>query len=138
MNEYRICDISIGMTECFSKTITAEMMNQFLAITGDENPLHTDEAFAKSYGFPGCVAYGMLTSSLISTLGGCYLPGKYCLIHSVEVKFAKPVFIGDIIMVQGEVTHVRADWKIVEIKVTMRNQKNEIVLRGLLKAGVME
>lgn len=138
MNEFRIDDICVGMRECFSKVITAEMMENFLAVTGDENPLHLDETYAKDKGFSGRVVYGMLTASLISTLGGCYIPGKRCLIQGIEVRFAKPVFIGDELTVSGEVIHVDTDLKYLEIKVAIHNQKNEKVLRGLLKAGVLD
>lgn len=138
MNTYKISDISVGMQESFICTITAEMMQKFLEITADENPLHMDEAFAVSKGFPNRVVYGMLTASFISTLGGCYIPGKYCLIQGVEIKFAKPVFIGDELTVLGEISRVDLGLKYLEIKVTIRNQKNEKVLRGLLKAGVMD
>lgn len=113
-------------------------MQKFLDITGDENPLHVNENFAKSKGFKDRVVYGMLTASLISTLGGCYIPGKFCLIQGVEIKFARPVFIGDELVVTGEVSKVEFDLRYLEIKVTIRNQKNEKVLRGLLKAGVMD
>ena len=138
MNEYRITDISAGQHESFSVTVTEEMMAKFLDITGDVNPLHTDDGFAKEKGFPQRVAYGMLTASLISTLGGVYLPGKYCLIQGVEVRFAKPVFIGDVLEVTGETVRVDTDLRYLEIRVTIRNQRNEKVLRGLLKAGVMD
>lgn len=94
--------------------------------------------FAKSRGFEDRVVYGMLTASLISTLGGCYLPGKFCLIQGIEVKFAKPVFIGDELVVTGKISRVDYDLKYLEIKIMIKNQKNEKVLRGLLKAGVMD
>ena len=138
MNEYRITDISVGQQERFSVTVTEEMMAKFLDITGDVNPLHTDDGFAREKGFPQRVAYGMLTASLISTLGGVYLPGQYCLIQGVEVRFAKPVYIGDVLEVTGEAAKVDTDLRYLEIKVTIRNQRNEKVLRGLLKAGVMD
>ena len=138
MNEYRITDIAAGQQESFSVTVTEEMMAKFLDITGDVNPLHTDDGFAKEKGFPQRVAYGMLTASLISTLGGVYLPGKYCMIQGVEVRFAKPVDIGDVLEVTGEAVKVDTDLRYLEIKVTIRNQRNEKVLRGLLKAGVMD
>lgn len=80
----------------------------------------------------------MLTASLISTLGGCYLPGKYCLIQGVEIRFAKPVFIGDTLEVIGEVSKVDKDLRYLEIKLTIKNQRGEKVLRGILKAGVMD
>lgn len=70
MNAYKLSDIFIGMKESFSRVVTAEMMDQFLEISGDENPLHNDETYAREKGFPGRVVYGMLTASLISTLGG--------------------------------------------------------------------
>lgn len=138
MNEYRISEISVGMSESFSTTVTENMMQGFLDITGDENPLHINNDFARERGFEGRVVYGMLTASLISTLGGCYIPGKYCLIQGVEIKFSKPVFIGDTLNVAGEVIKVDYDLKYLEIKVIIRNQSNEKVLRGVLKAGVMD
>ena len=138
MNEYRITDLSAGQQESFTVTVTEDMMAKFQAITGDINPLHVSDDFAKEKGFPQRVAYGMLTAPLISTLGGVYLPGKYCLIQGVEVRFAKPVFIGDVLEVTGEAVKVDRELRYLEIKVTIRNQRNEKVLRGLLKAGVMD
>ena len=138
MNEYRISDISVGMKESFTVTVTEEMMQKFFEITSDENPLHVNENFARDRGFDNKVVYGMLTASMISTLGGCSLPGKYCLIQGVEIKFAKPVFVGDTLEVSGEITKVDPDLKYLEIKITVKNQRNEKVLRGSLKAGVMD
>ena len=138
MNEYRIADLSAGQREHFMAAVTEEMMTKFLDITGDINPLHTDADFAKSKGFGDKVVYGMLTASLISTLGGCYLPGKYCLIKGMEISFARPVFIGDTLDVTGEVSKIDYDLKYLEIKITIKNQRNEKVLRGLMKAGVLD
>lgn len=138
MNEYRISDISIGMRESFFCTITEKQMRAFLDITGDENPLHIDEFYAKEKGFKNRVVYGMLTASLISTLGGCYLPGKYCLIQGIETKFVKPVFIGDTLEICGEVSKMDYDLRYLEIKIIIKNQNGEKVLRGVLKAGVMD
>ena len=138
MNEYRISDISVGMKESFSVTITEKMMKQFYDITADENPLHVNVHFARERGFDDKVVYGMLTASMISTLGGCYLPGKYCLIQGVEIKFSKPVFVGDTLEVLGEVSKVDYDLRYLEVKVTIKNQRGEKVLRGILKAGVID
>lgn len=138
MNEYRIEEMFVGMKESFSKTITGEMVEKFYDITGDGNPLHRDSEFARAGGYVDRIVYGMLTASFISTLGGCYLPGRRCLIQGIEAKFAKPVFIGDRLSIEGQVRKIDLDLKYVEIKVTMRNQNNEKVLRGLLKAGVSD
>ena len=138
MNQYRISDLRVGMTEQFTYQITDDKLNMFRNLTGDINPLHNDESYAVEHGFKGRVAYGMLTASLISTLGGCFLPGKYCLIQGIEIKFAKPVFIGDELNVIGEVRKIDADLRYVEIKVSIVNQENKIVLRGLLKTGILD
>ena len=138
MNEYGISDISVGMKESFTVTVTEEMMQKFFEITSDENPLHVNEDFARERGFDNKVVYGMLTASMISTLGGCYLPGKYCLIQGVEIKFAKPVFVGDTLEISGEISKVDYDLRYLEIKVQMKNLRGDKVLRGVLKAGVMD
>lgn len=138
MNVYRIQDLSVGMKESFTVTITEPMMVKFFEITGDDNPLHRDPEFARKQGFSDRVVYGMLTASLISTFGGKYLPGKYCLIQGVEVKFVKPVMIGDELTVSGEIIKIYQEIKYVLIKITIQNQRGEKVMRGELKAGVLD
>ena len=90
-NAYGYGEIREGQTECFRVEVTAEKMELFEAITGDQNPLHLDDGFARQMGYDGRVAYGMLTASFYSTLAGMYLPGRWSLIHSVEAKFLRPV-----------------------------------------------
>ena len=138
MNEYKITDLYLGQTESFEYDVTEEKMKSFLEVTGDTNPLHTDEAFAKNQGSSGRVVYGMLTASLISKMGGVLLPGKFCLIYGVDVKFAKPVFIGDELIVTGEVTKIEVGLRYVEVKITIVNQDGQKVLRGVMKAGVQD
>lgn len=74
MNEYRFHDLAVGMEEEFRREITADMMDAFCRLTGDINPLHVDAEYALKKGFPDRVVYGMLTASLVSTLGGVLLP----------------------------------------------------------------
>ncbi len=137
MNEYTLSDLSVGMKEEFSALITEEMMLKFREISGDKNPLHSEPIFAQKMGFPNTVVFGMLTASLLSTLGGCYLPGKYCLIQGVEIKFIKPVMVGDTLTVTGEVAVVERELNHVVINVVMRKKSGEKVLRGKLKVGVL-
>ena len=73
MNEYTYEEIQIGHTESFSKEITIEMENAFRTLSGDENPLHKDDAFAREISagrYKSHVTFGMLTASLLSILGG--------------------------------------------------------------------
>ncbi len=70
MNNYRFQDLKIGLTESFDTVITEKMLDNFKDLTGDINPLHCDEDFAKGKGYLSRVCYGMLTASLLSRLGG--------------------------------------------------------------------
>ena len=141
MNEYRLEDIRIGMKESFVRRITTEMEDAFRVISGDENPLHKDDEFAQeiSLGKYGMhVSFGMLTASLYSTFAGMYLPGKYSLIHSFEeLAFMNPVFAGDELTVEGEVTDIDESLKMIRVKVVISNQKGKKVSRAKMKIIVM-
>ncbi len=137
MNAYSFKDLSVGMKEEFRKEITSEMVRTFCELTGDVNPIHTDASYAKRK-FPDRLVYGMLTASFISTLAGVFLPGKYCLLQGVEVKFIRPVFIGDILQIQGKVSEIYEHVNQVIIKVLIRNQNGEKVCQGTLKAGILD
>lgn len=136
MNEYRYEEIDIGQRESFSVTVTEEMMLSFRTITGDINPLHNDEDYAVSKGHPGKVVYGMLTASLLSTLAGVYLPGKNSLIHEVKIKFSKPVYIGDTLTVEGIVEEKHDVYSLIILKVLIRNQNGDKVLKATMQVGV--
>ena len=138
MNEYRFEDIHKGLTESFTVTVTADMMEKFKDITGDVNPMHTDSEFASAHGFDDRIAYGMLTSSFLSTLAGVYLPGRNSLIRSVEVRFPKPVMVGDELTVSGEVTDVNDEGRFFDMKIAIRNQNGDKVCRGKMQIGVLE
>ncbi|SOC04309.1 MaoC family dehydratase [Pseudobutyrivibrio ruminis] len=132
MNNYTFDELTVGMTESFKVKITEEMLDAFKGITGDVNPLHNDEEFAKAKGHPGRVAYGMLTASFLSTLAGVYIPGERSLIQQVETKFAKPVYIGDELTVTGEIVELVESVQRLELKVTITNQDGKKVLRGTM------
>ncbi len=130
MNHYSYDEIDIGHKEAFEIDITEQMLDSFRDITGDLNPLHSDAGYAKAEGYEDRVAYGMLTASFMSTLAGVYLPGERSLIKESKIKFAKPVYPGDRITVEGEVADKNDTFSMIVLKVTMRNDKGEKVLRG--------
>lgn len=135
MQKMRFEDVIIGFKESFSITITSEMMEYFKLITGDINPLHCDYDYAKSSGYKDCVVYGMLCSSFYSTLAGMYLPGKYCLLRSVDTSFKNPVFVNDRLVITGEVIEKDERFKQLTIKGKTVNQDGITVNRGIIKAG---
>lgn len=140
MNEYKYEDIETGLSESFSRQITLQMEDSFRNITGDENPLHKDDDFAKAVSnpFKSHVAFGMLTASFYSTLAGMYLPGKYSLIHSFEdIKFLKPVYAGDFLTITGEVMEKIDALKLIVVKAKITNQNKEIVSSAKIKILVL-
>lgn len=138
MNHYRLADLTPGVTESFTVTITEEMMAQFYAITGDNSPIHMDADYAAGRGYPGRVVYGMLGASFLSTLAGVYLPGEHCLLHSVDLKFAKPIFIGDTLTVTGVVDEVNDTFREITTKASIVNQDGKKVTRAVIRAGVAQ
>lgn len=138
MNHYRLADLTPGVTESFTVTITEEMMAQFYAITGDNSPIHMDADYAAGRGYPGRVVYGMLGASFLSTLAGVYLPGEHCLLHGVDLKFAKPIFIGDTLTVTGVVDEVNDTFREITIKASIVNQDGKKVTRAVIRVGVAQ
>lgn len=138
MNHYKLHELTPGMEACFSVTITEEMLQKFLEISGDVNPLHADAAFAQAKGYPSRVVYGMLTASFYSTLAGVYLPGEHCLLWEVNSKFTDTVFAGDELDVYGKVIEVNKDFGFIRLKARVKNQKGQTVSRATITAGVKE
>jgi len=137
MNKYTFDEINIGQEESFCVTITEEMMDSFRNITGDVNPLHTDEVFAKEKGYEKKVAYGMLTASFLSTMAGVYMPGENSLIQSVEVKFSKPVFAGNVITYTGKVSEKNDTFNFIVLKVAGTLEDGTKVLKATMQIGVL-
>ncbi len=138
LRHYTLAELSIGMKEEFTMAITQEMMAQFFAITGDCSPIHIDAAYAEQRGYGGCVVYGMLSASMVSTLAGVYLPGEHCLLHQVNSKFVKPIFVGDILTVHGKISEINETFSTITVKFTITKQDGKKVTRGTYTAGLAQ
>ncbi len=137
MQRYSYEQLEVGHKESFSVTVTEEKLKYFGQVSGDVNPLHNDCDFAKNKGYRDKVVYGMLTASFLSTLAGVWLPGERSLIHRVEVEFPKPVYVGDVLDVEGVVKEKNDAFKTIELKVTVKNQNGDKVLRGKMRVQVL-
>lgn len=138
MNEYKFSDIYEGLEESFDVVVTSDMMQKFLEISGDINPMHLSAEYAQQKGFDSTVVYGLLSSSFYSTLAGVYLPGKFCILQGIDIQFSKPVYIGDQLKVTGRVHYINEAYKQIEIKATMTNQHNKKVSKALIKTGLLD
>ena len=98
------------------KQVTKQDIDDFSRLTGDKNPLHCDEGYAKGTEFKGRVAHGMLIASLFSTLVGMVCPGKRNLYLQQEINFRKPVFPDTELVVRGTVKEKVESIKLLVIK----------------------
>lgn len=112
-----------------TKTFTGDDVRLFAELSGDTNPLHTDEGYAAKTRFGKCVVHGMLINGLVSAVMGTKLPGPGTIVISHSSKFPKPLFIGEEVAAEVEVTDVRS--LLVNCAITCRvPERDEIVMTG--------
>ncbi len=136
--ERSYADIHIGDTAEVVKTITDEDIVAFAQLTGDVNPIHLDDEFAKKTFFKERIAHGMLTASFISAVLGTQLPGTNTIYLSQNLKFKAPVKIGDTITAVAEVIEKRDDKKLIKLRTNLVNQQQKIVVEGEAMVMKME
>jgi len=136
LRERKYADIRLGERGSFSKTVSEEDVVRFAEISGDQNPVHTDAAYAQKTIFGERIAHGFLTGSLISTVLGNVLPGPGTIYLSQQMKFLAPVKLGDTITAECEVIQKKDEKKILVLQTDVRNQDGKLVLQG--QATVMK
>ena len=122
--------IKVGDSAKFSKTISESDVYLFAGVTGDFNPAHVDEEYAKKTYFKERIAHGMLTASFISTVIGTMLPGPGTIYMKQAVNFLAPVHIGDTITACAEISEIDMDKKKVLLKTFCTNQEGTTVVDG--------
>jgi len=125
-----IDEIQIGDKASFAKTITESDIILYAGITGDFNPLHMNEEFAKGTIFKGRVAHGGITMGLISPVLGNKLPGAGTIILEMSFKFKAPVRLGDTITARVEVRGKITEKNILKLKTCCTNQDGTEVIIG--------
>ena len=130
-----IQEMKIGDHASVTKTVSETDVYLFAGITGDLNPAHTNEVAASKTMFKTRIAHGMLGAGFISAVFGMYLPGPGTIYMGQELKFTKPVHIGDTVTATATVEEIILDKNRVILDTTVVNQDGEIVIKG--KATVM-
>ena len=123
-------EIELGNSASFTKIVSREMVKQFADISGDTNPVHLDEDYAKGTVFKENIAHGILVTGLISRVLGCQLPGYGAIYTQQSVKFLRPVKIGDEITATVEVISKEEKRKTITLKTICKNQLGKIVIDG--------
>lgn len=123
-------EIKIGDTAEVTRTLTKQDIQLFATVTGDLNPAHLDESYAKTDIFHQIVGHGMWTASMFSVLLGMQLPGPGTLYLGQTLKFLKPVHLGDTITAAVIALKKDDKHKHITFKTRCTNEHGELVLEG--------
>lgn len=120
----------VGDSASLRRTVTEADIVNFAGITGDFNPVHIDEEYAKGTMFKGRIAHGLFSASLISNILGNRLPGPGCIYLKQSLRFLSPVKAGDTITAEVEIIETIEDKKRLRLSTTCKNQSGKLVLDG--------
>jgi 3-hydroxybutyryl-CoA dehydratase len=123
-------DLKKGDKFSTSKQITDSVVRAFADLSGDYNPIHIDEEFAKTTRFGRRIAHGMISGALISAVLGYEFKERRVVYLSQTMKFVAPVFIDDTVTATATVTNIREDKNIVTLETVCTNQNGETTLKG--------
>lgn len=130
MNSFTIEQLASGQSAQFSKTVTEVDVAFFAGISGDFNPVHVDDTFARTTPFGARVVHGPITLALVAGVIGTQLPGLGTIAVSNHIEYRKPVFIGDTVTARVEVRHCDTERNQVTLDLTWVNQAGDLVARG--------
>jgi len=130
MTSFTMDELTVGQSASFSKTITEMDVYTFAGISGDLNPAHVNEEYAKDTLFNGRIAHGMLGASLISAVFGMYLPGPGSIYMSQSLKFIAPVRFQDTLTATCTVKEKIEEKNRVVFDCVVTNQHGAQVIAG--------
>jgi acyl dehydratase len=120
----RFEDLAVGdEIPTLSKVVTREDVKAYADASGDQNPLHQDDAFARSVGFPGVVAHGMFTMAHLASCLVRWL-GEPAALKRLRVQFRAPVFMGETIVAGGSVRSLDAQTRRAVLDVWVRVERD--------------
>lgn len=127
-DSYKIEEITPGMSASMSHVVTDEDVRKFAEVSGDHNPVHLDEDYAKDSRFGRRIAHGLFSASFFSGLFGTKLPGRGCVYAAQNLKFRRPVYIGDTVVATVTVLSVDATKKRVLFSTVCSVEGKEVIL----------
>ena len=127
LHGYFIEDLEVGMADSYGKTVTDADIVAFAGVSGDTNPVHLNEEFAKETLFKGRIAHGMLAASFLSTVLGTRLPGPGAIYMGQTLNFRAPVKIGDTVVARVVVTDVDHEKRRIKVETTCKVGETVVV-----------
>ena len=122
--------LKVGDCAQFAKTVSESDIYLYAGITGDYNPAHVNETYAKGTIFKTRIAHGMLTAGFISAILANQLPGPGTIYSKQELSFLAPVHIGDTITAMVEIIELITPKNRARLTTTCTNQDGVLVLSG--------
>jgi 3-hydroxybutyryl-CoA dehydratase len=123
-------DLQIGDTFSIEREVTDELVREFADLSGDHNPLHLDDDYARGTRFGRRIAHGMLSGAFVSAVLGYEFKERRVVYLSQTLRFVAPVFIGDTVTTTATVVTIREDKPIVTLETVCAKQTGERVVTG--------
>jgi acyl dehydratase len=118
-------------------TVSNEIINGFIALFKDKNPLHTVEAFAKSKGFEKKVVHGNILNGYISYFIGECLPNKNVIIHNQNINYKNAFYLDDILHLKVEIISIHESVQAIECSFEFKNQTSKVIAKGTFQIGII-
>lgn len=134
--ELKYKDIKVGDVFSFERFIDESLVAKFAELSGDYNPLHMDKRYAEKTEFKERIAHGMLLASLFSNLVGMKCPGMGSLYFSQDIHFKKALPVNSKVKVEGKVAAKIDSVKIIEIKTSIKDSNNAVLVDGIARVKV--
>ncbi|WP_282930190.1 MaoC family dehydratase [Anaerococcus sp. Marseille-Q7828] len=133
MKGLTIDQLEVGQKASFTKTVTEADVYNYAGVSGDFNPAHMNEEYAKNTAFKTRIAHGMLSAGFISAVLGTKLPGPGTIYLNQDLKFTKPVHFGDTITATISVEELIKEKNRAILKTVCTNQDGDVVVEGTAK-----
>lgn len=127
---YTIDEVEVGQSASFTKTVTEADGYNYAGVSGDFNPAHINEEYAKNTFFKTRIAHGMISAGFISAVLGTKLPGPGTIYLGQDLKFLKPVRFGDTITATCTVEEIIKEKNRLTLRTVCTNQDGEVVIDG--------
>ena len=128
-----IDQLEVGQKASFTKTVTEADVYNYAGVSGDFNPAHMNEEYAKNTAFKTRIAHGMLSAGFISAVLGTKLPGPGTIYLNQDLRFTKPVHFGDTITATITVEELIKEKNRAILKTVCTNQDGDVVVEGTAK-----